>query len=76
MSSPRMGHTLGEIFTHAQSLNFKNRNSWVGRVDSVLVNHPCAAVQRAEPALARSQRAVACKLRLKLLLADQPAKKT
>ena len=26
-SSPRMPHTLGEIFAHAQLLNFKNRNS-------------------------------------------------
>ena len=26
-SSPRMPHTLGEIFAHAQSLDFKNRNS-------------------------------------------------
>ena len=25
--SPRMSHTLGEIFAHAQLLNFKNRNS-------------------------------------------------
>ena len=25
--SPRMPHTLGEIFTHAQLLDFKNRNS-------------------------------------------------
>ena len=47
--SPRMGHTLGEIFTHAQSLNFKNRNSWTGRADSVLVDHPCAAASRASP---------------------------
>ena len=44
-----MGHTLGEIFTHVQSLNFKNRNSWVGRADSVLVDHPCAAASRASP---------------------------
>ena len=29
-SSPRMPHTLGEIFTHAQLLDFKNRNSWAG----------------------------------------------
>ena len=70
-TSPRMGHTLGEIFTHAQSLNLKNRNSWAGRA-----RRSPRALQRAEPALARSQRAVvACKLRLKLLLADQPAKK-
>ena len=48
-TSPRMGHTLGEIFTHAQSLNFKNRNSWAGRADSVLVDHPCAAASRASP---------------------------
>ena len=69
-TSPRMGHTLGEIFTHAQSLNLKNRNSWAGRA-----RRSPRALQRAEPA--RSQRAVvACKLRLKLLLADQPAKKT
>ena len=27
ISSPRMPHALGEIFTHAQLLNFKNRNS-------------------------------------------------
>ena len=26
-ASPRMPHTLGEIFAHAQSLDFKNRNS-------------------------------------------------
>ena len=71
-TSPRMGHTLGEIFTHAQSLNLKNRNSWAGRA-----RRSPRALQRAEPAPARSQRAVvACKLRLKLLLADQPAKKT
>ena len=67
--SPRMGHTLGEIFTHAQSLNLKNRNSWAG-----CARRSPRALQRAEPAPARSQRAVvACKLRLKLLLADQPA---
>ena len=30
-SSPRMPHTLGEIFTHAQLLDFKNSNSWAGR---------------------------------------------
>ena len=48
-TSPRMGHTLGEIFTHAQSLNFKNRNSWAGRKNSVLVDHPCAAGSRASP---------------------------
>ena len=29
-TSPRMPHTLGEIFAHAQSLDFKNRNSWAG----------------------------------------------
>ena len=29
-ASPRMPHTLGEIFTHAQLLDFKNRNSWAG----------------------------------------------
>ena len=28
--SPRMPHTLGETFAHAQSLDFKNRNSWAG----------------------------------------------
>ena len=31
VSSPRMPHMLGEIFTHAQLLDFKNRNSWAGR---------------------------------------------
>ena len=29
--SPRKPHTLAEIFTHAHSLDFKNRNSWAGR---------------------------------------------
>ena len=29
LSSPRMPHTLGEIFTHAQLPDFKNRNSWL-----------------------------------------------
>ena len=29
--SPRMPHTLAEIFTHAQLLDFKNHNSWAGR---------------------------------------------
>ena len=31
VSSPRMAHTLAEIFTHAQLLDFENRNSWAGR---------------------------------------------
>ena len=30
-SSPRMPHTLVEIFTNAQLPDFKNRNSWAGR---------------------------------------------
>ena len=30
-TSPRMPHTLGEIFTHAQFPDFKNHNTWVGR---------------------------------------------
>ena len=43
---------------------FENRNSWAGRA-----RRSPRALQRAEPAPARSQRAVvACKLRLKLLL--------
>ena len=29
-TSPRMPNTLGKIFTHAQLLAFKNRNSWAG----------------------------------------------
>ena len=29
--SPRKPHTLAETFTHAHSLDFKNRNSWAGR---------------------------------------------
>ena len=34
-----MSHTLGEIFAHAQSLDFKNRNSWAGPgAASVLVD--------------------------------------
>ena len=34
-----MPHTLGEIFTHAQLLDFKNRNSWAGPgAASVLVD--------------------------------------
>ena len=31
VTSPRMPHMLGEIFTYAQLLCFKNRNSWAGR---------------------------------------------
>ena len=39
ITSPRMPHTLGEIFAHAQSLDFKNRNSWAGPgAASVLVD--------------------------------------
>ena len=46
-----MPHTLGEIFTHAQLLDFKNRNTRPG-TDSVLVDrHVTCAVSRA-----RSQR--------------------
>ena len=47
-SSPRMPHTLGEIFAHAQLLNFKNRNSWAGPgAASVLVDQH-VRMQRAE----------------------------
>ena len=31
LASPRMPHTLAEIFTHAQLPDFKNHNSWAGR---------------------------------------------
>ena len=41
-----MGHTLGEIFTHAQSLNLKNRNSWAGRV---LVGHHVRCSEPSQP---------------------------
>ena len=72
MASPRMPHTLGEIFTHAQSLDFKNRNSWAGPgAARVLVDQHVRSKPR--PDLS-SQRC--CKLRLKLLLVDQLAKKT
>ena len=55
-----MGHTLGEIFAHAQSLNFKNRNSWAGRADSVLIDRHAAACSESSPALARSISAGCC----------------
>ena len=43
-----MPHTLGEIFAHAQLLNFKNRNSWAGPgAASVLVDQH-VRMQRAE----------------------------
>ena len=29
-TSPRMPHKLGEIFSHVQLLDFKNRNTWAG----------------------------------------------
>ena len=51
-------------FTHAQLLVFKNHNSWARR---------SSRAQRAEPDLSAS---AVCKLRLKLLLVDQLAKKT
>ena len=59
-----MPHTLGEIFTHAQLLDFKNRNSWAGPgAASVLVDHHV----RSQPRLDLSSQRC-CKLRLKLLL--------
>ena len=59
LPSPRMPHTLGEIFAHAHSLDFKNRNSWAGPVAasaSVLVDQhvrsgPETATRSQQPAL-------------------------
>ena len=43
-----MPHTLEEIFTHAQLLDFKNRNSWAGRGWRA---RRSSRAQRAEPDL-------------------------
>ena len=73
--SPRIHPTLGEIFTHAQLLDFKNRNSWAGSgTASVLVDLHVRSEPRPDLTVLSSQRC--CKLRLKLLLVDQLAKKT
>ena len=67
--SPRMPHTLGEIFTHAQLrvLDFKNRNSWAGpgAASIVALARRRRSTRAQRPDLSSHR---CCKLRLKLLL--------
>ena len=74
VASPRMPHTLGEIFAHAQLLDFKNRNSWAGPgAASVLVDQHV----RSGPET-RSQQPPLLQTAAEppILLVDQLAKKT
>ena len=68
--------TLGEIFTHAQLLDFKNRNSWAGPgAASVLVDHHVRSEPK--PDLSSLASAVAnCGRNYCCMLVDQLAKKT
>ena len=77
IASPRMGHTLGENF-HACAITKFQKPQQLGlrgSADSVLVDHHVRWSEPSQPQPDLSA-AVACKLWLKLLLADQPAKNT